>query len=280
VSRFSRRLSRVLTVAVAATALVALSACSSSASTATTHGLQTVTPGKLTIATGDPAYTPWVENNDPSSGKGFEAAVAYAVATKLGFSKSQVKWVRTSFDSAIAPGDKDWDFNIQQFSVTPQRKKAVDFSTPYYTTTQAIVALKGTPGAAAKTIDQLKQLKIGVPAGTTSYTVLMKEVGGSPAVFNSEDDAVQALKSKQIDAIAVDLPTAFYIASSQLDDGVVTGQFPDTDGGDQFALVLAKNSPETKKVSAAMDALRANGTLAALQKKWLSDAVNAPVFTK
>lgn len=270
--------SAVIVAGIAAAAL-ALSACSSGGTT-TTHGLQTVTPGKLTIATGQPAYTPWVLHNDPSSGQGFEAAVAYAVAKQLGFSRSQVKWTRTTFDSAIAPGPKNFDFNIQQFSITSQRKKAVDFSSPYYTTTQAIVTDKGSAAYDVTSIAGLKKLRIGVPEGTTSYTVLQKEVGGTPAVYNSEDDAVLALKSGQIDAIAVDLPTAFYIASSELKGGKVIGQFPDTAGGDQFGLVLEKNSPETAKVSAAVDALRTNGTLAALTKKWLSDTVHVPVFSK
>jgi polar amino acid transport system substrate-binding protein len=282
VFRTSRRLPRAsrrvaLSAVAAAAALVALSACSSSAAS-TTHGLQTVTAGKITVATGQPAYSPWVIDNKPQTGQGFEAAVAYAVAKKLGFSKSEVKWVRTGFDAAIAPGAKDFDFNLQQFSITDQRKKAVDFSSPYYTTTQAIVAYKGTPVASAKSAADLKSFKIGVPAGTTSYDVLVKEVGGSPAVYNSEDDAVQALKSKQIDAIAVDLPAAFYITSAQLKNATVVGQFSDTSGGDQYGLVLAKNSPITKKVSAAVDDLRGDGTLASLEKKWLSDTVNVPTF--
>ncbi len=277
VSPTPRRLTRALTAVAAAVALLALSACASS-STATTHGLQTIAPGKLTIATGQPAYSPWVIDNKPQTGKGFEAAVAYAVAKQLGFSRGQVKWVRTGFDAAIAPGPKDFDFNLQQFSITAKRKKAVDFSSPYYTTTQAIVAFKGTPVASAKTAADLKKYTIGVPSGTTSYDVLVKEVGGSPAVFNSEDDAVQALKSKQVDAIAVDLPTAFYITSAQLKNAAVVGQFADTNGGDRYGLLLAKNSPETTKVSAAVEALRANGTLTRLQKKWLSDTVDVPVF--
>ena len=276
-SRTPRRLARVLTVAAVSAALFALSACSST-STTTTHGLQTVTAGKLTIATGQPAYSPWVIDNKPQTGKGFEAAVAYAVAKQLGFSKSEVTWVRTGFDAAIAPGPKNFDFNLQQFSITDKRKKAVDFSSPYYTTTQAIVAYKDSPVASATTTAELKKYKIGVPAGTTSYDVLVKDVGGSPAVYNSEDDAVEALKSKQVDAIAVDLPTAFYITSSQLKNATVVGQFSDTAGGDDYGLVLAKNSPETKKVTAAVDALRSNGTLAALQKKWLSDTVHVPTF--
>ncbi len=259
--------------------VVALAACSSASSNPTTHGLQTQTTGKLTIATGQPAYSPWVIDNKPQSGKGFEAAVAYAVAAKLGFAKKDVVWTRTSFDSAIAPGPKTFDLNLQQFSITDKRKKAVDFSSPYYTTSQAVVTTKASPAASVTTLAGLKNVKIGVATGTTTYTLLTKEVGGSNiSVFNSNDDAVLALKSGQVDAIATDLPTAFYLAGSQVDDGVVSGQFADTSGGDEFGIVLPKGSPNTEKVSAAVDAIRASGELDAITKKWLSTTVSVPVF--
>jgi polar amino acid transport system substrate-binding protein len=264
-----------LTVAVAS-----LVACSStSGSSASSHGLTTVTAGKLTIATGQPAYTPWVVDNKPQNGEGFEAAVAYAVASKLGFPKKDVVWTRTSFDSAIAPGPKTFDFNLQQFTITNQRKKAVDFSAPYYTTSQALVTTKGSPAASITSLAGLKNVKIGVAEGTTTYTLLQKDVGGSNIeVFNSNDDAVLALKSGQVDAIATDLPTAFYLAESEVKKGVVSGQFADTTGGDQFGLLLPKNSPNTAKVSAAVNAIRKDGELAAITKKWLSTSVNVPVF--
>jgi polar amino acid transport system substrate-binding protein len=275
----SRSRARAAIAAVAAGALlVVLAACSSSSSPTLTHGLQTMTPGKLTIATGQPAYTPWVEDNKPQSGNGFESAVAYAVAAKLGFAKKDVVWVRTDFDGAIKPGQKDFDFNLQQFTITKDREKSVDFSSPYYTTTQAIVTTSKSPAAKVTTIDGLKKLKVGVATGTTSYTVFNDQVGVQPQVFNSNDDAVLALKSGQIDALVTDLPTAFYIAGAQLKDGVVSGQFSETKGGDKFGLLLAKDSPLTKKVTAAVNAIRSNGTLAALTKKWLSTTVDVPVF--
>jgi polar amino acid transport system substrate-binding protein len=258
-------------------ALTALTACSSTAAS-TTHGLDTVTAGKLTIATGQPAYSPWVLDNKPASGKGFESAVAYALAAKLGFAKKDVVWTRTTFDSAIAPGPKTFDLNIQQFSITAQRKKAVDFSSPYYTTTQAIVTVEGSPAAKVTTIAGLKNVKVGAQVGTTSYSVFKKEVGVEPQVFNSNDDAVLALKSGQVDALVVDLPTAFYLAGAELKKGKIVGQFADNTGGDQFGIVLAKGSPDTKKVSAALDALRSDGTLDALTKKWLSTTVSVPVL--
>lgn len=243
--------------------------------------LKTVTPGKLTIATGEPAYSPWVENNDPASGKGFEAAVAYAVAGKLGFANADVVWVRSTFDAAVAPGAKDWDFNLQQFSITEERRNAVDFSSPYYTTAQAVVTLKGSPVAGATTVAELKGALLGAQTGTTSHRMLTETVAPTtaPSVFNNSQDTVQALKGGQVDAIVVDLPTALYLVAAELDGGVVVGQFADTSGGDQFGLVLPKGSALTAAVTGAVDALRADGTLDSLTKTWLSETVNVPVLS-
>lgn len=243
--------------------------------------LKTVTPGKLTIATGEPAYSPWVENNDPASGKGFEAAIAYAVAGKLGFANADVVWVRSTFDAAVAPGAKDWDFNLQQFSITEERRNAVDFSSPYYTTAQAVVTLKGSPVSGATTVAELKGALLGAQTGTTSHRMLTETVAPTtaPSVFNNSQDTVQALKGGQVDAIVVDLPTALYLVAAELDDGVVVGQFADTSGGDQFGLVLPKGSALTAAVTGAVDALRADGTLDSLTKTWLSETVNVPVLS-
>lgn len=243
--------------------------------------LRTVTPGKLTIATGEPAYSPWVENNDPASGKGFEAAVAYAVAGKLGFANADVVWVRSTFDAAVAPGAKDWDFNLQQFSITEERRNAVDFSSPYYTTAQAVVTLKGSPVSGATTVAELKGALLGAQTGTTSHRMLTETVAPTtaPSVFNNSQDTVQALKGGQVDAIVVDLPTALYLVAAELGGGVVVGQFADTSGGDQFGLVLPKGSPLTAAVTGAVDALRADGTLDSLTKTWLSETVNVPVLS-
>jgi polar amino acid transport system substrate-binding protein len=279
VTRFGSRIARSLVVAGIAIGLVALGGCASTASAGSSpDGLNTVTAGKLTIATGQPAYSPWVDDNKPQSGKGFEAAVAYAVAAKLGFAKKDVVWTRTTFDSAIAPGPKNFDLNLQQYTITDKRKKAVDFSSPYYQTTQALVAITGSAADSAKTLSALKKVKIGVAAGTTTNTIVLKDVGVQPEIFNSNDDAVLALKSGQIDAIAVDLPTAFYLAGAELKHGEILGQFADTTDGDQFGIVLAKGSSLTAKVSAAVDAIRKDGELAAITKKWLSTSVNVPIF--
>jgi polar amino acid transport system substrate-binding protein len=282
VSGLRPRFARAATILGLTLVVASLAACSSTPSGTTTpdsHGLTTVTPGKLTIATGQTAYSPWVIDNKPQNGEGFESAVAYAVAAKLGFPKKDVVWTRTTFDGAIAPGPKNFDFNLQQFTITDQRKKAVDFSSSYYTTSQALVTTKGSPAASITTLDGLKGIKIGVAEGTTTYTLLKKDVGGSNIqVFNSNDDAVLALKSGQIDALATDLPTAFYLADAEVKNGVVSGQFADTTGGDDFGLLLAKDSPDTAKVTAAVDAIRADGELAAITKKWLSTSVDVPDF--
>jgi polar amino acid transport system substrate-binding protein len=237
-----------------------------------------VTPGKLTIGTGEPAYYPWVQDDAPESGQGFEAAVAYAVAEELGFAEGDVEWVRTTFDQAIAPGPKDFDVNLQQFSITPEREEAVDFSSPYYETTQVVITVEDSPAADAATIADLKGLLIGAQTGTTSLdaveTVIAPTAGAQ--VFNTNDDAKLALQSGTVDAIVVDLPTAFYLTSVELEGGEIIGQLPATSGGDQFGLVLEKDSPLTEKVTAAVDALRADGRLDELAAEWLGGADAAP----
>lgn len=287
-SRFS---SRLVTVAAVAALTVGLAACSSPASAPSASGSAsassvdvkqlTVTPGKLTIATGKPAYSPWVEDDKPESGKGFEAAVAYAVAEKLGFTKDEVVWTRTTFDEAIAPGPKKWDFNLQQFSITPERKKAVDFSSPYYTTTQAVLTYAGSPAANATSLADLKGVKFGVAIGTTSQKALTTIIAptNQPKIFNTNEDLVLALKNKQIEALVIDLPTALYLAAAELDNGKIVGQLADNSGGDQFGLVLAKGSKLTAPVSAAVDSLAADGTLKKLEQTWLSDSIKVPVLS-
>ncbi|GAA4177079.1 ABC transporter substrate-binding protein [Gryllotalpicola koreensis] len=272
----------VAVLAVAATAALALTACSPGTSSSSSGSDGYVEKGKLTIATSQPAYAPWVEDNKPQSGNGFEAAVAYAVADKLGFSKSDVKWVRDDFDKSIAPGPKDFDLNLQQFSITAERKKAVDFSSPYYTTSQVVITTSKSKAADATSLADLKGDLIGAAAGTTSYTDAVADIAPSQQVqvFNSNDDAVTALKSGQVDAIVVDLPTGFYITGAELDDGKIIGQLPAVKGdtGDQFGIVLPKGSKLTKKVSDAVDALQKDGTLAQLEQKWLNSQGNAPLL--
>lgn len=268
-------------LAVLASAAFILAGCAASAGgDANDADSDYVTPGKLTIGTGEPAYYPWVQDDAPESGQGFEAAVAYAVAEQLGFGKGDVEWVRTTFDQAIAPGPKDFDFNLQQFSITPERAEAVDFSSPYYETTQVVITVDDSPAADATTIADLKDLLIGAQTGTTSLDAVEDVIAPTAGaqVFNTNDDAKLALQSGQVDAIVVDLPTAFYLTAVELDGGEIVGQLPSTSGGDEFGLVLEKGSPLTGKVADAVDALREDGTLDELAAEWLGGDDAAPVL--
>lgn len=265
---------------VVATALTGCASGAGGAGEAADDGY--VTAGKFTVATGEPAYYPWVIDDAPESGEGFEAAVAYAVAEQLGFAEDDVVWVRTSFDEAIAPGPKDFDVNLQQFSITDEREQAVDFSSPYYETTQVVVTTGASPAADASSLADLKGLLIGAQTGTTSFTAIedVIEPTQGAQVFNSNDDAKLALENGQVDAIVLDLPTAFYISGVELTDGVLVGQLPDAEGtqGDAFGLVLAKDSPLTADVSAAVDTLREDGTLDELAAEWLGGEGQAPLL--
>ena len=253
------------------------SATSASASCAKAD-LATVTGGKLTIATGEPAYYPWIIDDKPETGNGFEGAVAYAVAKQLGFDAADVVWVRTTFDSAVTPGEKKFDFNLQQFSITADRQKAVDFSSPYYTAPQAIVSYKGSKIDGKTSLADLKGAKLGAAVGTTSLDAISNQIGATPQVFNDNAAGVSALKNKQIDGLVVDLPTAFYLSGVEVPKGLIVGQLPSTGAGDQFGLLLSKGSKLTSCVSGAVDAITADGTLAAITDKWLATDAGAPVL--
>ena len=226
---------RTLVAGLAATAALAVALAGCQTGAPTSHGdsgSPYVTDGKITIGTGEPAYYPWVIDDTPEAGEGFEAAIAYAVAAELGFSKDDVVWVRTTFDEAIAPGPKDFDFNLQQFSITPERAENVDFSSPYYETTQAVITTENSPAAGATSIADLKPLLIGAQVGTTSFDAIEQQIqpDAGAQVFNSNDDAKLALESGQVDAIVVDLPTAFYLTGVELTGGLIMGQLPLADG--------------------------------------------------
>jgi len=243
--------------------------------------LATKTSGKLTIATDEPAYEPWFKDDKPANGKGFESAVAYAVAKQLGYDESAVVWQSVPFNKAFAPGEKTFDFDINQVSISAERKKAVDFSSGYYDVRQAVIALKGTEAAKAKGIADLKGLKLGAQVGTTSlgYIDDVVQPTQQAAAFAKNDQAKSALKNGQVDAVVVDLPTAFYITSAEVTDATIVGQFENQGGTpEQFGLVLDKGSALTACVSDAVDALREDGTLGKLEQQWLSDAVDAPVL--
>lgn len=270
-----------LALATSAALVFTLSGCASTAAPeAASEELQTITAGKLTIGTGLPAYEPWVVGDAPETGEGFEAAVAYAVAAELGFAPEDVVWVRTTFDEAIAPGPKNFDFNLQQYSITDERKESVDFSSPYYSTAQTVITVAGSKAAEAKSLADLKGLLIGAATGTTSFAAIESVIAPTAGAqaFNSNDDAKAALANGQVDAIVVDLPTAFYLTAVELDGGVILGQLAGAEAGDSFGLVLDKGSPLTAAVSAAVDALRASGKLAELEATWLADYAGAPVL--
>ncbi|WP_405373086.1 MULTISPECIES: ABC transporter substrate-binding protein [unclassified Microbacterium] len=229
-----------------------------------------VTPGTFTVATGEIAYFPYVIDDEPESGEGFESAVAYAVADKLGFAKDEVTWVRTSFEAAIAPGPKSFDINIQQYTITDERKQGVDFSSPYYAASQAVVAVKGGAADGVDSLAGLADLTIGVMANSTSATTLAETAPDAEAkAYNSNEDAVAALNAGQIDAIVLDLPTAYFATAEYIEDSFIVGELPAAGIPDEWGLLLAKDSPLTDAVTDAVDELRDEGTLAEITDEWL-----------
>ncbi|MFF7729030.1 ABC transporter substrate-binding protein [Streptomyces sp. NPDC008001] len=243
--------------------------------------LATQLPGKLTVGTDKPAYAPWFQDDDPANGKGFESAVAYALAGRLGYDRADVVWQTVPFNTAVAPGAKKFDVDLNQISVSDERRRAVDFSSGYYDVRQAVIALKDSPAAKARSAADLKHVKLGAQVGTTSLDVVNDVIrpGERPAVFQKNDYAKTALKNGQVEAIVVDLPTAFYITSAEVPDARIVGQF-DGEGGapEQFGFVLDKGSRLTPCITGAVDSLRKDGTLAQLEKKWLSEAADVPVL--
>ncbi len=251
---------------------------SASAPACAPGGLDTLSPGKLTIGTDNPAYEPWFSENKPSNGKGFESAVAYSVAERLGYPAANVVWTQVPFNNAIAPGPKTYDMDINQFSITPERRQAVDFSSPYYLVRQTVITTKGSKIDGATTLAALKEAKLGAQVGTTSLQAINELIKPSTQaqVFNSNDDAKKALQNGTVDGLVVDLPTAFYMTGAELDNGVIVGQLPQIGVPEQFGIVLDKDSPLTRCVSEAVDQLRQDGTLAVLEKTWLAGTGGAP----
>jgi polar amino acid transport system substrate-binding protein len=243
----------------------------------------TIEDGVLTIATGEPAFYPWVIDDAPETGEGFEAAVAYAVAAEMGYEGDAVVWTRTTFDEAIQPGAKSFDMNLQQYSITEERRENIDFSLPYYTSNQAIVGLDGSAAEGATTIADLKDVKFGAQVGTTSLAFITDVIqpNQEPFVYDDNVGAKAALEANQIDAAVFDLPTALYVSGVEIEGSSVIGQFPADAGGttDQFGFVLEKDSALTSCVDAAITTLTENSELEALTQEWLSDFTGAPVIT-
>jgi polar amino acid transport system substrate-binding protein len=285
---------RPLPLALAAATALAIAACApqeESTDAASTSGggsaatgactpdeLDTLEPGTLTVATDQPAYEPWFVDDAPENGEGFESAVAYAVAEQLSYTEDQVTWTRVPFTAAIQPGPRPFDIDINQFSITEERRQAVDFSSPYYTVSQAVITTAGSPADGAASLEELRGLRLGAQVATTSLQVLTEVIApeNDPVVFNTNDDAKLALSNGQVDAIVVDLPTAFFITAAELQGGKIVGQLPATGTPEQFGAVLDKGSPLTGCVSQAIEKLRAAGTLTALEQQWLTAAGSAP----
>jgi polar amino acid transport system substrate-binding protein len=242
----------------------------------------TLEEGVLTVATGEPAFEPYVIDDDPESGDGFEAAVAYAVAGELGFADEDVVWVRTPFEAAIQPGPKDFDFNLQQYSISPERLEVVSFSLPYYTSTQAVVATTESPAATATTLADLQALRLGVAAGTTSLALIEEVIQPAEGaqVFNDNAAAVQALTTQQVDGLVVDLPTALFLAGVEIEDGVVVGQFPPVEAapGLDWGLLFEQDNPLVECVDYALLRLGESGELEEITTTWMEEATEVPVF--
>ena len=237
--------------------------------------LNLVAPGTLTIATDSPAFSPWFRHNDPSNGQGYESAVAYAVAEGLGFTPDQVTWVIEPFNRSYAPGPKNFDFDINQVSITPERAQVVDFSHGYYDDQQALIAIKGTPIASATTLAELKQYKFGAQVGTTSLQFITQVIGGQYAVFDTTNDAKSALEAGQIDGLILDLPTASYTQYS-VKDATLVGKFAST--GEQFGLLFQKGNALVACVNPLIDTLKSDGTLDELAGRWLQNYLSVPLI--
>ena len=291
---------KAMVVAIAAVALLA--ACgqptrpqsggrgSPTAANCNKADLTLVQSGQLTIGTDNPAFPPWFaggtpegspwEINDPSTGEGFESAVAYAVAEELGFSEDEVEWVEVPFIQSFKPGPKDFDFDINQISYRSQRDQAVDFSESYYDVNQALVALQANPIADATTLEDLRQFKLGAPIGTTSFDYIEQNVQPEedPGVYDTLNDAISALENGQSDGVVVDLPPGFFVTAVQIDKGVIVGQFPTVGQQEYFGMVFQDGNPLVDCVNQALDALRADGTLQEIQDMWLSQVVDVPTL--
>lgn len=237
-------------------------------------------PGQLTVGTDKPAFEPWFSDNDPSNGKGYESAVAYAVADNLGFTADQLTWVTVPFNSSYKPGAKDFDFDINQISITPDRAEVVDFSDGYYSASQALIALKDSPAGSATSVAELADLNLGAQTGTTSLTALRELFPDKdPMVFEDTSSAKQAMLNGQVDGVVADLPTAFYITAVEIQQAGIVGQFAFESGeGEQFGMLFEKGSPLVDCVNQALAAMEADGTLAGIEQEWLSDVVDVPVL--
>ncbi len=247
------------------------------------ENLPTFADGKLTIATGEPVFPPWMIDDDPSNGMGFESATAYAIAAEMGFDEADVVWVRTEFDAAIAPGDKDYDFNMQQYSITAEREEIVDFSLPYYEGQKSVIALSSSPAASAGSFAELADATWGATIGTTDLDYMENTLGlENVAVYDTQADVVAAMLAGQIDATVAALPTALYLTAVEIDDSTIAAVLP-TEGGEEgegMGLLFADGSPLRSCVDQAISALDSAGTLEALAVEWLQGNGDIPLISE
>lgn len=284
-------------IALASLLSIVLAACGEAGTTETTaaddgsasggecdiENLDLVSSGELTVATGEPAFEPWVVDDDPTSGQGFESAVVYAMAEEMGFSEDQVTWTRVGFDEAIAPGEKDFDLNVQQYSITEERDEVVDFSVPYYVTQQALVAYGDSEVVNAASVEDLKAYSLGAQIGTTSLDYIEQVIQPDTAasVYDTNADAKSALDAGQIDAIVFDLPTAYFITAVEIPEASIVGALPASEEqADRFGMMMENDSPLKPCVDQALEALRADGTLDALAEEWLTQEGDIPVLSQ
>lgn len=241
--------------------------------------LPTKTDGVLTVATGEPVFEPWMQDDDPSNEQGFESALVYALADELGLASTSVEWVRTGFDEAIAPGEKDYDFNIQQYSITADREEVVDFSDGYYQVEQAIIGRPDSPAASASSLADLAELRLGAAIGTTSldYIETVIEPSTEAAVYDDNAAAKAAFDADQVDGIVFDLPTAFFITAVEITDASIIGVLPrDGDSPEELGMLFEDGSPMVPCVNEALASLRSDGTIDALEDDFLNQGGSIP----
>jgi polar amino acid transport system substrate-binding protein len=239
--------------------------------------------GVLTVATGEPAFPPWVgPDDDPTTGEGYESALVYALAEELGIAEDSVEWVRTGFDEAVAPGEKDYDFNIQQYSITPERDEVVDFSDGYYTVQQALVAAEDSPVAEATSIADLQDDQLGAAIGTTSldYIDQVIQPDSDAAVFDDNAAAKAAFDAGQVDGIVFDLPTAYYITAVEIPNSSIVGVLPAAGDAEELGMLFEDGSPLVACVNEALATLEEDGTIAALQEEWLQAGGDIPTLSE
>jgi polar amino acid transport system substrate-binding protein len=242
--------------------------------------ITTVADGSLTVGTSDPAFPPYVIKNDPTNGKGFESAVAYAVAAEMGFTEDQVEWTFAGFSQLFAPGDKDFDVALNQISITPKREQAVTFSAPYYEASNGVLVLEDSEFADSTSLAELQDAKIGVQIGTTALEQVETQIAPTQevAVFDDTTASTQALANGQIDALITDLPTTLYLAAVEVDGGTVIGQLPGDEAADTWGLVLQKNNALVGCVDQALTALTDSGELQQITDEWMTEYNKAPVL--